>query len=162
MRCPACGFENKSGTQGFAATPIPTGRSTSPIGSSGRTASPRVSRSDRRARSTPRRSTEAGTRRRAPGMQPFAQLALARVLLRTKDLRARDAIEAALDETSRFVEEWSKAFGPFVCLERAELARLLGDETTRQRELREAHRLFTEMGAPIRAAEVAKELGLPS
>jgi hypothetical protein len=26
-------------------------------------------------------------------------------------------------------------------------------------ELREAHRLFTEIGAPIRAAEVAKELG---
>jgi hypothetical protein len=25
---------------------------------------------------------------------------------------------------------------------------------------REAHRLFTEIGAPIRAAEVAKELGL--
>jgi hypothetical protein len=34
------------------------------------------------------------------------------------------------------------------------------DETTRQRELREAQRLFTEMGAPIRAAEVTKELAL--
>ena len=64
----------------------------------------------------------------------------------------------------RYTEFFSNllAFGPFVCLERAELARLLGDQTTRQRELREAHRLFTEMGAPIRAAEVAKELGLPS
>jgi hypothetical protein len=41
----------------------------------------------------------------------------------------------------------------------AELARLSSDEITRQRELREAHRLFTEIGAPIRAAEVAKELG---
>jgi hypothetical protein len=28
----------------------------------------------------------------------------------------------------------------------------------RQRELREAHRLFTELGAPIRAEHVAKEL----
>jgi hypothetical protein len=36
---------------------------------------------------------------------------------------------------------------------------LTGDETARQRELREAHRLFTEIGAPIRAAEVAKDLG---
>jgi hypothetical protein len=45
-----------------------------------------------------------------------------------------------------------------VYLERAALARLGGSEATRQRELREALRLFTEMGAPIRAAEVAKEL----
>jgi hypothetical protein len=29
-----------------------------------------------------------------------------------------------------------------------------------KRELREADRLFTEIGAPMRAAEVAKELGL--
>jgi hypothetical protein len=42
----------------------------------------------------------------------------------------------------------------------AELARVRGDEPTRERELREALRLFTEIGAPIRAAEVAKELGL--
>jgi adenylate cyclase len=102
----------------------------------------------------------AGMRRCAPGMQPFAQLPLARVLLCVKGLKARVAIEAALDETSRFVEEWSQAFGPFVCLERAELARLSRDEATRYRELRKAHRLFTEMGAPVRAAEVAKELGL--
>jgi hypothetical protein len=34
------------------------------------------------------------------------------------------------------------------------------DETTRQRELREAHRRFLEIGASIRAAEVAKQLGL--
>jgi len=43
---------------------------------------------------------------------------------------------------------------------RAELARLTGDESARERELREAHRLFTEIGAPIRAAEVAKKIGL--
>ena len=35
-----------------------------------------------------------------------------------------------------------------------------GDEATHELELREAHRLFREIGAPIRAAEVAKELGL--
>jgi hypothetical protein len=40
------------------------------------------------------------------------------------------------------------------------LAPLYGDEATCERELREAHRLFLEIGAPIRAAEVAKELGL--
>jgi hypothetical protein len=54
----------------------------------------------------------------------------------------------------------AKSYEPFLHVERAELARLAHDEGTRQRELREAHRLFTEIGAPIRAAEVAKELGL--
>ena len=53
----------------------------------------------------------------------------------------------------------AKSYEPFLRIERAELARLKGDEATRQRELREAHRLFLEIGAPIRAAEVAKELG---
>ena len=43
-------------------------------------------------------------------------------------------------------------------VERAELARLVGDENAHQRELREAHRLFTEIGAPIRAEQEAKEL----
>ncbi len=43
---------------------------------------------------------------------------------------------------------------PFIRLELAELARLTGDANARQRELREAHRLFTDMGAPIRAAQV--------
>jgi hypothetical protein len=41
-----------------------------------------------------------------------------------------------------------------------QVARLTGDDPTRRLELCEAHRLFTEIGAPIRAAEVAKELGL--
>jgi adenylate cyclase len=103
----------------------------------------------------------AGARQRAPGMEPFAQLALARVLLRTKGPASRSAIEAALEEVSRLARQQElKTFEPFVSLERAELARLGGDDVARERELREAYRLFTEMGAPIRAAEVAKELGL--
>ena len=53
----------------------------------------------------------------------------------------------------------AKSFEPFLHVERAELARLAHDEMTRQRELREAHRLFSEIGVPIRAAEVAKVLG---
>jgi hypothetical protein len=43
-------------------------------------------------------------------------------------------------------------------VERAALARLTGDEAGRERELRAAQRLFLAIGAPIRAAEVAKEL----
>ena len=45
----------------------------------------------------------------------------------------------------------AKSYKPFLDVERAELARLTGDEAARERELREAHRLFIEMGATIRA-----------
>jgi hypothetical protein len=45
-----------------------------------------------------------------------------------------------------------------VYLERAALARLLGDDATRQQELREVQWLFSEMGATNRAAEVARKL----
>jgi hypothetical protein len=54
----------------------------------------------------------------------------------------------------------AKSYEPFLHVERAELTRLTGDEAVPLSELRKAHRLFTEIGAPIRAAEVAKELGL--
>jgi hypothetical protein len=53
-----------------------------------------------------------------------------------------------------------KAFEPYLCVDRAELARMTGDEAAPQRELREADQLFLEIGAPIRAAGVAKELTL--
>jgi len=42
----------------------------------------------------------------------------------------------------------------------AELARLRADEATRERELRQAHRLFAEMGATGHAERLAKELEL--
>jgi hypothetical protein len=45
----------------------------------------------------------------------------------------------------------AKSCEPFLHAERTDLARLIGDEATRERELRETHRLFTETGAPIRA-----------
>jgi class 3 adenylate cyclase/tetratricopeptide (TPR) repeat protein len=89
-----------------------------------------------------------------------AQLALARVLLRADPAGARAAIEAALARAEALIEETGLlSNAPFVHLERARLAHAVGDEASRQRELREAERLFTEMGAPIRAAQAAKELG---
>jgi hypothetical protein len=57
-------------------------------------------------------------------------------------------------------ETGATRYAPFIHVERAELARLDGDEAVRQRELREAHRLFIEIGATARAEQVAKELGL--
>jgi hypothetical protein len=49
---------------------------------------------------------------------------------------------------------------PFVLVERARLAELSGDTVKRDQLLREAHRLFTEMGATGHAQKLAKELGL--
>jgi hypothetical protein len=60
-----------------------------------------------------------------------------------------------------FVEtSGAKGYEPLVRLERAELARLSGDEATRQRELRAAHRLFTEIGATGHIERLAKGLEL--
>jgi adenylate cyclase len=88
-----------------------------------------------------------------------AHLARARVLLGTAGAKAREAIEADLAEGMAAAKEQSfKAYVPFLHEERAALARLLGDETARERALREAHRLFTEMDATGHAARLAKEL----
>jgi class 3 adenylate cyclase len=90
----------------------------------------------------------------------FAQLARVSALSTIGGADAEEKIEAALSEIADWIEmSGAKSFEPFLCLERANLARLGGDPETRQRELNEAHRLFVEIGAPIRAAEVAKELG---
>jgi hypothetical protein len=53
----------------------------------------------------------------------------------------------------------AKSYEPFLHVERAELARLNGDDTGRRQELHEAHSLFLEIGAPIRAEQVATQLG---
>jgi hypothetical protein len=77
----------------------------------------------------------------------------------TQGLQATREIEAALAEADAWLEmSGAKSYEPFLHVERAELARVSGDEASRERELREAHRLFTQIGAPLRAAEVAKEL----
>jgi hypothetical protein len=87
-----------------------------------------------------------------------ASLALARVLVQAEGTRARAEIEAAVVRGLALVEETGAAlYKPRFHVERAELARLLGDEPMYRRELREAHRLFTEMGATMRAEEVARD-----
>jgi hypothetical protein len=90
-----------------------------------------------------------------------AQLTVARVRRRAENLRARPAIEFALDRARTLVAETgARGLEPHVHLELAALAGLTGDEATRQTELREGLRIFTEIGATMRAGEVAKELGL--
>jgi tetratricopeptide (TPR) repeat protein len=90
-----------------------------------------------------------------------AQLARVRALRATQGIQAASEIESALAEADAWLEmSGAKSYEPFLHVERAELARLRGDDDARQRELHEAHRLFLDIGAPIRAEQVAKELGL--
>jgi tetratricopeptide (TPR) repeat protein len=90
---------------------------------------------------------------------PRAYLDRARVLRILDGLAARSEIEAALLEAERLaVERGYRMSLPFVHEERAELARLLGDETVHQRELREAQRLFAEIDAPLQVERLAREL----
>ena len=102
----------------------------------------------------------ATNRRRGTRLWEFsAQLTWMRALREIQGIEATREIEAALAEADAWLEmSGAKSYEPFLHVERAALARLTGDEATRRRELREAHRLFLEIGAPIRAAEVAREL----
>ncbi len=88
-----------------------------------------------------------------------ALLTRIRALREIRGVEATSDIEAALAEADAWLEmSGAKSYEPFLHVERAELARLQGDDTVRQHELREAHRLFLEVGAPIRAEQVAEEL----
>ena len=79
--------------------------------------------------------------------------------MRSEGVHARQAVESALAQASTLVNETGAArYAPFIHLERAELARRVGDDPSRQRELSEAHRLFAEMGATARAERVAQDL----
>ena len=73
---------------------------------------------------------------------------------------AASAIEEALNGAEQLiVHTGAISYRPLVLLERAELARLAGDVTARQHVLREAHRLFTAIGATGRAERLVPELG---
>jgi len=102
----------------------------------------------------------ASCRRRGNRFFEFsAQLTRMRALREIQGLEAVREIENSLAEADAWLEmSGAKSYAPFLHVERAELARLTGDEATREHELCEAHRLFTEIGAPIRAEQVAKEL----
>src|SRR2546430_10380298 len=80
--------------------------------------------------------------------------------VRSKAFRQRERSRPRSPKADAWIEmSGAKSYEPFLHVERAELARLNGDDAARQRELREANRLFLEIGAPIRAQEVAREFG---
>src|SRR5262245_5981179 len=105
---------------------------------------------------------EAAALARSQGAAVFlcaANLVRAEALVARDGARAAGEVEAILAEAEQLVAQTgARLHLPDVHLVRAELARLTGDHAARQRELSEAHRLFTEMGATIRAERVAKAL----
>jgi hypothetical protein len=96
---------------------------------------------------------------RATGQSEIqAQIALARALRLADGLESGGPISAALGRAEELIEEFgARVYRPRVCEERAELASLRGDAAARARELREAQRLYTEMGATGHAERMARE-----
>jgi class 3 adenylate cyclase/tetratricopeptide (TPR) repeat protein len=107
------------------------------------------------ARRTAEEALAVARRRGSRLFECDAQLALARALLATDGWQARERIESALAEAAAVVEQTgARVRQPFIHVERAELARLGGEEGVRQHELGEALRLFTEVGATGQARRI--------
>ena len=91
--------------------------------------------------------------------ESYANYVLGRVLLASAGSSGRDQIEAAFARARELNREMElRALEPLVRVEIAELARQCGDEQWRERELREAHRLFAELGAAGHAERLTAEL----
>jgi hypothetical protein len=96
---------------------------------------------------------------RWPYPETVASLTLSRIL---RSVHGRTAAERIADLARRvesiIAETGMVAFRPFVEVEGAELAGVLGDSRGRRAKLGEAHRLFLGMGATGHAERVATEL----
>ncbi|MDH3211251.1 MAG: AAA family ATPase [Myxococcales bacterium] len=116
-----------------------------------------VQRAHRIAQETISSTRRTGARQ----IETDAQLSLAQVLLQTEGTRARTEIEAALARALELAQEIGyRILVPRIHELRGDLLGALGDTGARGRELREAHRLFSEMGATGHAERLARELGL--
>jgi adenylate cyclase len=113
----------------------------------------------RKARETAAEAVALAAKRGAKLREPYARIVLSRVLMQSDGPVARSAIEAELDRAVALIHETgARALAPLVHEERARLARMLDDEPGCERGLREAHRLFTELGAAGHAERLAREL----
>jgi tetratricopeptide (TPR) repeat protein len=88
-------------------------------------------------------------------------LTRAKVLRWVQGAEARNEIERSLDRALALVEETNgRAIEPQLLEEQARLAGVLEDATACERGLREALRIYTEIGAGGHAQRLAEELGL--
>ncbi|MBI1816899.1 MAG: AAA family ATPase [Deltaproteobacteria bacterium] len=113
-----------------------------------------------RARALVEEAIETAVRMQMRVAEVRAQLALARVRRAIDEAGASVAIAAALDHAQALVQSTgARSYEPQIYVERARLAALRADASEAQQWLREAHRLFTEMGATGYAERLAQELG---
>lgn len=88
-----------------------------------------------------------------------ARLARIRVLLGVEGAAARGEIETELAELGKLIDKTgAESYRPFLHEEQARLSRLRGDDRAADRDLREAHRLFREVGAIGHVERLAREL----
>ncbi|MFN8543267.1 MAG: adenylate/guanylate cyclase domain-containing protein [Candidatus Binatia bacterium] len=104
------------------------------------------------------RAEEAVASARAHGTKRWeyaAHLAVARAALRDGGLRREDVIAAALSQAMAAIEvTGARSHEPFVLVERAALAGMVGDAAARRRALGEAERQLRAMGAVAHAERV--------
>ena len=111
----------------------------------------------------PRASAEAALdlarRRKLKLAEGLANVTRARILIRTQVLPASAEIERSLARATELVDETgAECQRPRIHEERAELAQRIGDEPSRSRHLREAHRLYVGMGATGHVDRLARDL----
>ena len=93
-------------------------------------------------------------------MEAYARTILAHVLVEQEGPAAGARIDGELTRAVSMIDATgARTFLPHVHEIRARLAQRTGDGTSFERELREAHRLFAEIGAAGHAERIAKELG---
>ncbi len=115
-----------------------------------------------RARELAEQAIATASRMQMPVAEVQAQIARARVELTQNGADARSEIEATLDRAQALVRSTgARSYEPQIHVERARLADLLSDAAGREEALREALRLFTEMGATGHAERVALLLAAP-
>ncbi len=84
---------------------------------------------------------------------------LARALLRRDGAAAREGAAAALASAAALIGgSGATTLLALLCEWRAELADVLGDEVARRELLQQAQRRYEEIGAPLQAARIAREL----
>lgn len=89
----------------------------------------------------------------------LGQIALAEALVADQGVKARTAVEKALQRAAALVEETgARVHPPQIVEARARLAKSSGDAGAGERHLRDAHRLYTDIGATGHARRVAEEL----
>jgi class 3 adenylate cyclase/tetratricopeptide (TPR) repeat protein len=96
-----------------------------------------------------------------PLTEAFGQVILARLLIASSGSSAASEVEEELAKAMKVARAGGyRSLEPMIHVELAELARVSGDRSTQESELREAHDLFAEIGATGYADRVAGELAL--